>query len=71
MARLYGRAPRGERCRASAPHGHSKTTTFVGALRLEDMTAPMILDGAMHGTAFLADIDHVLAPTLSPGDIVS
>ena len=30
----------------------------------------MILDGAMHGTAFLAYLEQVLAPTLSPGDIV-
>ena len=34
------------------------------------MTAPMILDGAMHGAAFLAYVDQVLVPTLSPGDIV-
>jgi len=70
MARRYGRSPRGERCRASVPHGHWKTTTFVGALRLEGMTAPMILDGAMHGDAFLAYVEQVLAPTLSHGDIV-
>jgi len=70
MARLYGRALKGERCRAPVPHGHWKTTTFVGALRLEGMTAPMVLDGAMHGAAFLAYVEQVLAPTLKPGDIV-
>ena len=70
MARRYGRAPRGERCRAPVPHGHWKTTTFVGALRLEGMTAPMVLDGAMHGAAFLAYVEQVLVPTLIPGDIV-
>lgn len=70
MARLRGRAPRGERCRAPIPHGHWKTTTFVGALRLEGMTAPMVLDGAMNGPAFLAYVEQVLVPTLSPGDIV-
>ena len=70
MARRYGRAPRGERCRASVPHGHWKTTTFVGALRLEGMTAPMVLDGAMHGAAFLAYVEQVLVPTLTAGDIV-
>jgi len=70
MARRYGRAPRGARCRAAVPHGHWKTTTFVGALRLEGMTAPMILDGAMHGAAFLAYVEQVLVPTLSPADIV-
>ena len=34
------------------------------------MTAPMVLDGAMHAAAFLAYVEHVLVPTLKPGDIV-
>lgn len=46
------------------------TTTFVGALRCTGMTAPMVLDGPMNGDAFRAYIEQVLAPTLSPGDIV-
>jgi transposase len=70
MARLRGRARRGERCRAAIPHGHWKTTTFVGALRLSGMTAPMVLDGPMNGPAFLAYVEQVLAPTLAPGDVV-
>lgn len=70
MARLRGWAPRGERCRASVPHGHWKTTTFVGALRLSGLTAPMTLDGAMNGAAFLLYAERFLAPTLRPGDIV-
>jgi transposase len=70
MARLHGRAPRGQRLRASVPHGHWKTTTFVGALRLSGMTAPMVLDGPMDGAWFLAYVEQVLIPTLSPGDVV-
>jgi len=70
MVRLRGRALRGERCRASVPHGHWKTTTFTGALRLSGMTAPMVLDGPMNGAAFLAYVEQMLAPTLEPGDIV-
>jgi transposase len=70
IARMYGRAARGERCRSAIPHGHWKTTTFVGALRLDGMTAPMALDGPMHGDAFLVYVNQVLAPTLKPGDIV-
>ena len=70
MARLYGRAAKGERCWAPVPHGHWKTTTFTGALRLSGMTAPMVLDGPMNGAAFLAYVEQVLVPTLSPGDIV-
>ena len=56
--------------RAPVPHGHWKTTTFVSALRLSGMTAPMVLDGAMHGAAFFAYVEQVLVPALEPGDIV-
>jgi transposase len=70
LARLRGRAPRGQRCRASVPHGHWKTTTFVGALRLSGMTAPMVLDGPMTGPAFLAYVQQVLAPTLDASKTV-
>jgi transposase len=70
MARLRGRSLRGERCRAAVPHGHWKTTTLVAALRLDGLTAPMVLDGAMNGDAFTAYAERLLAPTLRPGDIV-
>ena len=70
MARLRGRALRGERCRAGIPHGHWKTTTFVGALRLGGMTAPLVYDGAMNGMVFLAYVEQVLLPTLEIGDVV-
>ena len=70
MARLRGRARRGQRCRAAVPHGHWQTTTFTGALRLSGMTAPMVLDGPMNRAAFQAYVDQVLVPTLHPGDTV-
>lgn len=70
MTRRYGRAPRGERVIASVPHGHWKTSTFVAGLRLEGMTAPLVIDGAMNGETFLAYIEQFLAPTLKPGDLV-
>lgn len=70
MARLRGRAPRGQRCRAAIPHGHWKTTTLTAGLRLSGLTAPMILDGPMDGEAFLAYIRECLAPHLHKGDIV-
>jgi len=52
------------------PHGHWKTTTFTGALRLTGMTAPFVYDGAMNGAVFLAYVEQLLAPTLTPGDVV-
>jgi transposase len=70
MARIYGRAPRGQRLRMGLPHGHWKTTTFVAGLRLTGMVAPMVLDGPINGRAFQAYVDQVLVPELRPGDIV-
>jgi transposase len=70
MARLRGWAPKGERCRAAVPHGHWKTTTFVGGLTLSGICAPMLLDGPMDGEAFLAWCEQMLAPVLRPRDVV-
>jgi transposase len=70
MARLRGRAPKGERLRAGIPHGHWRTTTFVAGLRLTGMVAPMVLDGPINGHAFQAYVDQILVPELRPGDIV-
>jgi len=70
MARRFGWAPRGERCRASIPFGHWKTTTFVAGLRVDRIDAPMMIDGALDGEAFRAYVEQFLAPTLSTGDTV-
>jgi len=70
MARRFGWAPRGERCRASIPFGHWKTTTFVAGLRVDRIDAPMTIEGALDGEAFLAYVEQVLAPTLSKGETV-
>jgi len=70
MARLRGRSPRGERCRAAIPYGHWLTTTFTAGLRRNALIAPMLLDGPMSGDAFLAYAEQVLAPELAEGDVV-
>lgn len=70
MARHYGRAKRGQRCRAPIPHGHWKTTTLVAGLSLKGIVAPMIIDGAMDGKIFRAYVEQVLVPELTPGDVV-
>jgi DDE superfamily endonuclease len=69
-ARLYGCAPRGERCRAAVPHGHWETTTFTAGLRHDRIASPMVLDSPMNGEAFLAYVEQVLVPELRPRDIV-
>ena len=70
MARTHGRAPRGERLVAPVPYGHWHTTTFLCGLRQDGLVAPLVLDGAINGAAFLAYVEQMLCPTLRIGDIV-
>lgn len=63
MARRFGRAPRGERCRASVPFGYWKTTTLIAALRVDRI-------GVLDGRSFLTYVEQVLAPTLRAGVIM-
>lgn len=70
MTRLYGWGAKSERVVAAVPHGHWKTTTFLGALRQAGLTAPLVIDGPLTGELFLAYVQQQLVLTLSPGDIV-
>ncbi len=70
MARLRGRAPKGQRLRMSVPHGHWKTTTFIAGLRRDGIVAPFVLDGPVNRDAFEAYVAKVLVPELRAGDTV-
>jgi len=70
MVRLRGRARRGTRVIGTVPLGKWETITFVGALRNNKMTAPMVIEGAMTGEMFLAYVEQCLVPTLRRNDIV-
>ncbi len=49
MARRHGRCRRGERLRVGVPHGHWKTTTFIGALTLAASSRPSCSTGRSTG----------------------
>jgi transposase len=70
MAPLRGWGARGKRLRGFAPHGRWRTLTFLGALRLDRITAPCVFDGPINGPCFRAYVEHLLVPELEPGDIV-
>lgn len=70
MTPRYGRSPKGKRLIASVPHGHWKTTTFIAALRHDELTAPYVFDGPINGANFLAWVEQSLVKTLRQGDIV-
>ena len=70
MTRLRGRAFKGQRLVAHAPHGHWCTTTMISSIRLNGSTAAMEIEGATDSAVFREYVRHVLVPTLSPKDIV-
>jgi transposase len=70
MTRSHGRAPRGQRLVMDVPHGHWKTTTFLAALRIDGIAAPIVIDGAVNGDLFVAYVRQHLVPTLRSGDVV-
>ncbi len=70
MAPLRGWGPKGARLPGRSPHGHWRTMTFVGALRVDRIDAPCVFDGPINGELFRAYVEQVLAPTLRPGDVV-
>jgi transposase len=67
---LYARAPRGQRAYGSVPCNRGTNTTLIAGLSLVGMQAPFILEGAVNTLAFEAYVEQVLAPSLSPGQIV-
>jgi transposase len=69
MARLCGRAFKGQRCLAPVPFGH-RQNTFTAGFRLAGLAAPFLLDGPMDGVAFLTYARRVLVSGPKPGDIV-
>jgi hypothetical protein len=62
MTRLRGRALRGTRVHASAPHGHWQTTTMICSIRLDGSTACMTVNGATDTEVFRTYVRCVLQP---------
>ena len=70
MTPLRGWAPKGKRLVDYTPHGHWKTTTFIAALRHDEITAPSVFDEPINGTSFVAWVEQQLVQTLKAGDVV-
>lgn len=69
MSRLYGRALQGQRCYDQAPC-RWKTVTILSSIRLDGEIESVVFEGAVDRKMFDAYIQHILGPSLRPGDIV-
>ena len=70
MTRLYGRAPTNERVNDYVPDVRFERTSIISTLSLHGVDAPMMFKGTLDGDFFAGYVEHVLAPTLSPGETV-
>jgi transposase len=71
MTRLRARAPRGKRAYGRVPRNRGKNTTLIAAITLQGgIGESMTLEGATDALAFEAYVEHVLAPSLSEGQVV-
>lgn len=72
MARRYGWAPCGKRCRVAVPFGDWKTitVTVTAGLRASGLMATALFDGPMTGARFRRYVDETLVSILKYGDTV-
>lgn len=70
MTRLRARAKGGQRVNEHTPGGHWSTKTMLGSVRLDGSTTCMTIDGPTDTPVFRAYVEHLLVPSLNPGDIV-
>jgi transposase len=64
------RAPRGERAVVLEPFETGGNIPVIGALTLDGVRAPMMIEGAIDGQVLELYVQHFLVPQLRPGDIV-
>lgn len=63
-------APAGERAVMAVPRNTPVNTTTIASLTPEGMGPSLIVSGGVDRVTFTTYLDHVLAPTLRPGQIV-
>ena len=70
MTLLHARAPRGERAYGSVPRRRGSNVSLIAALDRDGLAAAMTLVGPVDRLAFEVYVERVLAPSLSPGQVV-
>lgn len=70
MMRRGSRATPGVRVKDAVPKSFGRNVTVLGALSCQGLEAVMTIDSATGATVFRTYVNHVLIPTLRPGDVV-
>ena len=70
MTRLRARAPRGERVYGRVPRNRGPNTTLIASMGAGGMGPCLAVEGATTEAVFETYVEQVLAPSLSPGQVV-
>jgi transposase len=70
LAPLHAYAPIGERAFFEIPRNRGKNTTLLTSLHVEGMGPSMAVEGATTARVFETYVRRLLAPALSPGQVV-
>ncbi len=67
----YGRAPKGERARGSAPRNWGRNVTLISSITLEEGIGPSLsIEGSSDGESFGLFLRELLCPKLERGQLV-
>ena len=70
LSSLFAWARLGERARAKAPRNRGKNTTLLASMSVEGMGPCLAVVGSATKAVFESYVERVLAPSLSPGQVV-
>lgn len=70
MTRRYARAPCGERASAWLPRNTPPNTTTISSLTTSGMGPSLMTEGGVTSAMFEAYVEHILGPTLRPGQVI-
>jgi transposase len=70
LAPLYGWSRRGLRAHLKTPRNWGKNVTLLASITQEGMGPCLAVEGATTKVTFETYLEHVLAPTLRPGQVV-
>ena len=67
---LYAWSRRGERARCSTPRNWGANVTLLSSMSLEGMGPSLVVEGSTTKAVFETYAERVLAPVLTPGQVV-
>jgi hypothetical protein len=70
LSPLCAWSPKGERAFGSAPRNWGKNVTLLASITREGLGPCLAVEGSTTREVFEAYLEHVLAPTLGPGQVV-